>query len=81
MLCGLLYGMWAAGYKTCSICGLSMVCGLLRVCGLFYGIWAAGYMTCSICGLLYGMWGVEWYVGCCIVCGLLDIRPAVYLGC
>jgi len=25
------------------------------------------------------MWAVEWYVGCCMVCGLLDIRAAVYV--
>jgi len=27
-----------------------------------------------LCGLLNGMWAVAWYVGCCMVCGLLDIK-------
>jgi len=65
MMCGLFYGMWAAGYKGCSICGL------------LNGMWA----VCRVCGLLYGMWAVEWYVGCFMVFGLLDIRAAVYVGC
>jgi len=52
MLCGLLYGMWAAGNKACSICGLSN------------GMWAlVGYVgCCMVCGLLYIMWA-EIYVG------------------
>ena len=24
-----------------------------------------------ICGLLYDMWAVVWYVGCCMICWLL----------
>jgi len=45
MVCGLLYGMWAAGYKGCSICGL------------LNGMWdVVRYVGCSKgCGLLYGM--------------------------
>jgi len=27
-----------------------------------------------VCGHLYDMWSVVWYVVCCMVCGLLDIR-------
>jgi len=27
------------------------------------------------------MWAVVWYVGCCMVYGLLDIRAAVYVAC
>jgi len=27
-----------------------------------------------VCGLLKGMWAVDCYVGCFMVCGLLDIR-------
>jgi len=37
--------------------------------------------SCMVCELSYGMWAVEWYVGCCMVYGLLDIRAAVYMGC
>jgi len=42
MICGLLYGIWAAGYKGCSICGL------------LNGIFAVvGYVGCCIlCRLL-----------------------------
>ena len=34
-----------------------------------------------VCGQLYDMLSVVWYVDCCMVCGLLDIRAAVYVGC
>jgi len=45
MVFGLLYGMWVAGYKGCSICGL-----LNGKCDV---VW---YVVCSKgCGLLYGM--------------------------
>jgi len=27
------------------------------------------------------MWAIEWYVGCCRVCGLLNIKAVVYVGC
>jgi len=27
------------------------------------------------------MWAIEWYVGCCRVCGLLNIRAVVYVSC
>jgi len=60
MVCGLLYGIWAAGYKGCSICGL------------LNGKWApvryVGF--CTVCGLNY-MWAVEWYLDCYSVCLLL----------
>jgi len=56
MLCGLLYGIWAAGYNDCSICGL------------LNGMWAVVVYvdSCMPCGLLYGMWAVVWCMGCWI---------------
>jgi len=24
-----------------------------------------------LCELLYGMWAVVWYLGCCMICGFL----------
>jgi len=52
MVCGLLYGMWAAGYKGCSICGL------------LNGNWdVVGYVGCfMVYGLLELMASV--YVVC-----------------
>jgi len=34
-----------------------------------------------ICALLYVMWVFVWYVSSFILCGLLDIRVAVYVVC
>jgi len=61
MECGLFYGIRAAVYICCSICGL------------LNGMWAVvGYVgCCMVFRLLYVMWAVVWNVSCCVVCGLL----------
>ena len=42
MVCGLLYGIWAAGYKGCSIFGLlNGICAVLEY-----------VVCCMVCGLL-----------------------------
>jgi len=54
MVCELLYGMWAAGFKACVICGL-----LNGICAV---VWNVG--CCMVCGPLNGMWAVVCYMGC-----------------
>ena len=45
-------------------------------------MWAAEYKGCSICGLLKAISAFVWYVGCCMVSGLLyDMLVAGYMGC
>jgi len=45
-------------------------------------MWAAEYKGCSICGLLNVISAFVWYVGCCMVSGLLyDMLVAGYMGC
>ena len=60
MVCGLLYVIWAAGYKGCSICSLFNVMCVV--------VWYVGFRM--VCGLLNCMWAVVSYVGSCMVCGL-----------
>jgi len=74
--------MWAAGYKSCSICGLLngmwAVVGYVGCC-MVYGlldIRAAVYVGCGmVCGLLYGMWAAGYKS--CSICGLLNGMWAV----
>jgi len=52
MVCGLFYGVWAAGYMSCNICGF--------LNGLWAVVWCVG--CCMECGLLDIRAVV--YVGC-----------------